>query len=222
MQVLTRKLLQLLYPPYCLVCQVLVTPDTVLCDVCVSCVKPVAVRRHRLSQHRTLVVHAVGPYRPPLDMLVRAKRQRARSAAVVLGQMAAQYLHTHSCRYDLVIPVPLHWSRFSWRGYNQAAVMAQEIVRYSSLELVQPFIRNRYTFLQRLLNRDQRRANVARVFGLKPGWQFADTHCVLAGQRILLVDDVYTTGSTLQSFAQFVWRFGPASVHAIVGCRVVD
>lgn len=219
---ISKKLLYFLYPSYCLVCQVLVVPETVLCDACVSCVKPVAVRRHRMTRHRTLVVHAVGAYRPPLDMLVRAKQRRFFYAAVVLGQLVARYLHQSSCRYDVIIPVPLHWSRRVWRGYNQAAVMAREVARYTNLTFAQPFRRRRYTVLQKILTKSQRRDNVAHAFGLSSGWQALDTQRLLAGKRVLLIDDVHTTGATLQSFAQFVWKFGPAQVHAVVGARVVD
>lgn len=218
---LVSFLLQGIYPSYCYMCQRLVQPGQVLCTSCVSRIPRAPVYRRWLSRHRCLVVHAAGAYRPPLDGLVRAKTHAVRYAAVQLGMILAQYLQRRAVQYDLLIPVPLHWSRYLWRGYNQAHVMAQVISELTMVQMVQPFRRRRYTSLQKRLHRDKRFCNVAGVFDHKQSWQLRDLRRLLAGKRVLLIDDVYTSGATLSSFAGCVWRFQPKLVHAAVGCRVL-
>lgn len=211
-----------IYPPHCVVCQCLILPGQALCKRCGFAVVPAPPYRHWLSNKKCLVVHAASAYRPPLDRLVRAKKHSVRAAAVQLGTIVAHHLQQANVSYDLLIPVPLHWSRYLWRGYNQAHVMASVISQLTIVQMAQPFLRSRYTQVQRRLSRDQRFLNVGKAFGLRPCWQRRRLRQLLAGKRVLLIDDVFTTGATLSSLAQCVWKYGPKQVHAAVACRVLD
>lgn len=118
---------------------------------------------------------------------------------------------------DLVVPVPLHPRRLFLRRYNQAALLAQGLARlggkpYAPLLLV----RRRATPSQGRLSRRRRRLNVAGAFAVPPAARRA-----LKGRRVLLVDDVLTTGATLSACARTLKRAGAASVDAVVLARVV-
>jgi len=168
-----------------------------------------------------MTVYAVTSYEGICARLVQAKELRNQKSAHQLGLLLAQYAADHSLHYDLVIPVPLHWWRYCTRGYNQAAIMAQHVPAVVGGRLVQPFIRARMTAQQRLLDAARRKHNVAGAFSKKPWVSSAALTRLVAGKKVLLIDDVYTTGHTLTAFAQEVCRYAPAIIDALVACRVV-
>jgi ComF family protein len=114
---------------------------------------------------------------------------------------------------DLVVPVPLHWTRLWMRGYNQAGWLAQAIARrihkpYAPLTL----LRKRRTPSQNGLSSSARTRNVEGAFLV--------AHDVV-GKHILLVDDVYTTGATINACAKALLRAGAATVDGVAMARVV-
>jgi ComF family protein len=116
---------------------------------------------------------------------------------------------------DLIAPVPLHRWRLWARRYNQAAELARALSRRSAVAC-DPclLLRRRRTNSQGGLSAAGRRRNVAGAFALRQG---AD----IAGRRILLVDDVFTTGATLNGCARVLKRAGAARVDCAVLARVV-
>ena len=214
--------LNCVYPPFCIVCHRMVPRNVVLCPPCDKHVVAPPPYRYRLGTRRVVVVHAAGAYQPPLDGLVRAKGQSLRSAAVPLGALVSAHLQRLPYTYDVIIPVPLYWIRYALRGYNQAAVMAKVISDTCGIRRAQPFMRVKHTQAQQQLNKQQRKDNVSQAFDLFPGWRWQMASQLLKGKRVLIVDDVFTTGATVAALAKEVWRFSPACVHAAVACRVLD
>jgi ComF family protein len=114
---------------------------------------------------------------------------------------------------DMIIPVPLHWTRLWTRGYNQAGWLAQAIARklgkhYAPLAL----LRKRRTPSQNGLSSSGRMRNVEGAFAVAQD---------VAGKHILLVDDVYTTGATINACAKALLKAGAATVDGIAMARVV-
>src|SRR5262249_3023718 len=95
-------------------------------------------------------------------------------------------------RFDLVTPVPLHWRRRLIRGFNQSELLAREIGRRSGIPTAKLLRRTRATETQAGLSNSARRRNVTTAFDCRRPRS-------VAGQRILLIDDVMTTGSTAAS-----------------------
>jgi ComF family protein len=115
---------------------------------------------------------------------------------------------------DCVVPVPLHWQREYQRGFNQS----HEIARHLGRPVANVLVRCRATRAQVELAADRRLANVAGAFALRRGWFRAS---VIRGKRLLLVDDVSTTGATLESCACVLKDFGASAVFALTAARVV-
>jgi len=114
---------------------------------------------------------------------------------------------------DVLVPVPLHTARLRERGYNQAALLAREMSRRVGLAVdEQTLVRQRATAPQVELDAAQRRENVRDAF-----------HCSgngLAGKRVLLIDDVCTTGATLEACAIALYDEGEArGVQALTLAR---
>lgn len=118
---------------------------------------------------------------------------------------------------DLVVPVPLHRLRLWRRRYNQAALLALGIAKLAGRQTVPDLLlRTRATPSQGRLSAAQRRVNVRGAFAVRP--QRRD---LLAGKRVLLVDDVMTTGATVSASARVLLRAGAAAVDVVTLARVV-
>jgi ComF family protein len=119
---------------------------------------------------------------------------------------------------DLVIPVPLHWRRAWHRRYNQSGALARVIERQSGVRLEGDLLRRvRATEQQVGLSRPQRASNVQGAFEVS-----ADRRSEIHGRRVVLVDDVLTSGATVDACARALLRAKAAQVDVLVFARVVD
>lgn len=216
-----RALVSLLYPSFCSGCRVLVMPDVVLCSSCERLVISVPVL-YRTFESYSVPIHAVSAYEAPVQGLVRAKERKQIYAARQLGRLMVQYSSISELIFDCIIPVPLHWMRQYARGYNQASVMATIVAtQYPGVSLIYPFRRIRATKSQRELDAAERKNNVRNAFARSQWWSEQACQNALADKRVLLIDDVYTTGATLEALIALVAAYKPASITILVGCRVV-
>jgi ComF family protein len=115
-------------------------------------------------------------------------------------------------RFDVIVPVPLHPTRQRERGFNQAGLLGELLSVQTSIHGKPVLERVRYTTTQTALDRSERMENLHNAFRLRKN---ADVR----GLRVLLVDDVLTTGSTLNECARILKRAGAFSVHAATAAR---
>ena len=119
---------------------------------------------------------------------------------------------------DALIPVPLHWRRGWSRRYNQSGALARVIERQSGVKVVSEALRRvRPTEQQIGLSRSQRASNVQGAFKVA-----ADRQSDIQGRRVILVDDVLTSGATADACARALLRARAAQVDVLVFARVVD
>jgi len=119
---------------------------------------------------------------------------------------------------DMLIPVPLHWRRAWHRRYNQAGALGRAIERASGVKLRGDLLqRIRQTEQQVGLTRPQRASNVQGAFKVP-----ADRQSEVAGRRLILIDDVLTSGATVDACARALLRGRAAQVDVLVFARVVD
>jgi competence protein ComFC len=145
----------------------------------------------------------------------RLKYAGARHYAEPLGELLADswvFGEMAGARADVVVPVPLHPRRESERGYNQSLLLARELGADRCLPVDDRALqRTRDTASQTRLSAAKRRENVAGAFQAERGR--------VAGRRVLLVDDVQTTGSTLAECAAALRRAGATEVWAVTVAR---
>jgi ComF family protein len=132
-----------------------------------------------------------------------------------LGEMIS---NKFSSAYNLqatsyqLVPIPLHSTRQRWRGFNQAEVLCQTLSENLNLACTNVLVRCKATKTQKDLKKEGRLKNVSEAFKLKPG---VDVH----DKNIILVDDVTTTGATLQEAAKVLKRNGAAKVLCLTVAR---
>jgi len=231
-----RALASLFYPPLCAVCAVPVGHEDYLCEscsekaprikppFCATCSEPFpgsitesfscANCAHRVL-HFTAAVAAYrsrGIVRKIIHDFKYGKQLHLRH---VIGDWLAATLddpRLQGRRIDLVIPVPLHPTRKRERGFNQAELLADSLSARANLPLRNVLERIRYTTTQTAFDRSERMENLHNAFRLRKN---ADVR----GLRVLLIDDVLTTGSTLSECARVLKAGGAISVHAATAAR---
>lgn len=124
-----------------------------------------------------------------------------------LADSALQGAHFYN-DMEFFVPVPLHWARRLTRGYNQSLLLAKNL-NHSSAKVNTDLVRIRYTKAQFSLTPAKRAANVAGAFAVRRGHKFSARH-------VCLVDDIKTTGATLNECAKTLKQAGAKKVYALV------
>jgi ComF family protein len=197
-----------LLPPRCVLCGSRgQAPCLDLCADCAACLEvadaPVCVGPGALR--RTCAPFA---YAWPLDHLVHALKYRGQLAtARVLGSLLADWVARRGLQHDtdLIVPVPLHPARHAERGFNQSAEIARPLGRRLGRPVRESAaVRRRATSSQVGLHPGERRHNLTGAFEARG----------VAGLRVAIVDDVTTTGATLQELACALQQAGARTVDA--------
>jgi ComF family protein len=122
----------------------------------------------------------------------------------------------HKLELDAIIPIPIHRSKYLERGYNQAELLAKGIGRDLRLPvLTKLLVRNRKTIPQKKLSDKERLKNLSEAFAVNE--QFLNTE-ITSIKKVLLVDDIYTTGSTVETCSSLLKSHGIDEVYFIVLC----
>jgi ComF family protein len=198
----------LLAPPRCASCETRVPIYTVFCPACASTAER-ATSNHRGSMAAFVYGGAVA------RTIVRLKYERRPDLARPLGDLLWRAVEPHAAGLTdaVVVPVPLHPLRLAERGFNQSALVAARVARRLGAPMrALALTRIQDTPRQATLDRERRVANVAGAF-------VARRPEVLRGRTVLLVDDVRTTGATLDACALAAMKGGAAGVRWAVVAR---
>jgi ComF family protein len=185
--------------------------------VCRSCWEAILPVDHLdFGEHSSLSkLISVGSYDGTLRDIVHAlKYQGRRSIAVALARLMRITARDLLATADCVVPVPLHWRREYARGFNQA----REIARHLGLPVVDALTRSRATTPQVTLSADERHANVAGAFAVRRVTLLRAAPR-LEGCRAVLIDDVATTGATLEACARMLKAAGAAEIYGLTAAR---
>ncbi|MFC1894467.1 ComF family protein [Candidatus Dependentiae bacterium] len=210
----------LFYPKFCRFCNVLISQDSIFCLNCYSTIKPIVSRYLQVTPKKSMKVFAVSDYKDPLRRLVLKKAYSEILASKQLAQILLEKTVIKNLDFDFIVPIPLHWTRYSRRGYNQANVMGMVLSKKLQKPVLNLLRRNRKTVFQAKLSNEKRHQNVKDVFDISFRYKFNDLS-FLQNKNILLIDDLCTTGATLKSAARVLINFKPKTINSIVVCRVV-
>lgn len=213
---LHETLLTILAPPACVRCNVALARESVFCVQCFARLPKVASYALPITKKYAVTVFAAAAYQDSVQTLICAKLQRRIAAARQLGILIWEQTDIQNQQFDYIVPVPLHWRRYLERGYNQADEIARVISKRSGKPVLQCLERIRATVTQAGLSADARAENVEDAFAVKK--RYAP---LVRNARILMVDDVFTTGSTIYACARALRIKRPVSIIAAVAARVV-
>ena len=198
-----------LSPPLCRTCGDPLASWRVVSDALAQCA------RCRRRPPALTIARAAGEYEGSLRDVIHAfKYEGRRGLAAPLGRLAATEGADVLRGADWVVPVPLHLVRRLQRGFNQADDLTREL----GLPVAHVLWRPRLTAAQTGLSAWARRRNVRGAFALSPFWRWR-RRSDLAGRVVVLVDDVRTTGATLNACAEVLLDAGVGEVRALTVAR---
>jgi ComF family protein len=236
-----RTALDIVFPPACISCRQAIEAHGALCPTCWNEVRfierpfcdrlgtpfaadlgaegllsPEAIAHPPVyARARAVARFEDGPVR---HLVHRLKYGDRLELAIPLGHHMARAGRDLLREADLLVPVPLHYRRLLWRRFNQANALAEVISRISKVPL-DPFVltRTKATPSQVGLTRTQRAENMHGAFSVPEAEKIR-----IEGRAVLLIDDVLTSGATLNAAARILLRAGAARVDALVFARVVS
>jgi ComF family protein len=225
-----QQVLDVLFPVHCANCQKI---GQVLCPACIAQIQPLPpptcdfcgtplstygvckncqYHRPKLSGQR-----AVSLYQEPLRGCIHGLKYDGNTRlAVPLGLLLAQTYRRYGIQADMLIPVPLHNERQKQRGFNHASLLAEVCSANIQVPMIENIlVRHRATVAQVDLHPRERYQNVAGAFACFS----TSARRVLNGRRILIIDDVSTTGATLEACATPLFEVGAKEVWGLVLAR---
>ncbi len=221
-----RKALDLLYPPHCVLCgrngawicagchDGLPRAEGRRCDVCWLPVSSESCWRCEEREPAFARLRSAWRYDGKTRQLVRDLKFRGFSClAEPLGDELNALFAEHELEAEAIVPVPLHARRRRERGFDQSLLLAKRLGITTGLPVIEALERTRFGKPQSGgLTRDERRSNVEGAFRLRRGES-------VEGRYVLLIDDVATTGATLDACARELLAGGAARVSALTLAR---
>lgn len=215
----------------CLLCQCAIAETTAIFGLCKDCYQAMPAAEpccRRCGLPTAISVDACGqclqkpppfdctvlctPYNPDVQQLIyRLKQQHDMAACRLLADWLARQINTEPVPLDVLLPVPMHWQRQLWLGNNHSQLLAQSLARRLRIPCQKHWLKKqRKTLPQRGLSAAQRRRNLRHAFSVTGD---------VRGQCIGIVDDVMTTGSTMNTLAGILKKAGAKAVYALVIAR---
>jgi len=195
---------RLISPPYCERCErPLPTPDIKVCNTCI------------IEPHPCSYIRGISPYDGITEhLIILLKYNGKRGTAKILGRLMTQVISNEEIyrNCEVIVPVPLHPTRIRERGYNQAELLGKELSVELNIPLISDaLVRVRATPSQTKLSPEERIKNVKDAFAVNK--RRAE---LINGKIVLLVDDVLTTGATLNECARTLLKGDIKEVLGIV------
>lgn len=156
-------------------------------------------------------IHAAFRYAPPIDRLIQGAKYAARlDWAALLGRQLAHHLRGRTPVFDALVPVPLHRTRLRERGYNQSLELARPLLKHLKIPLAHAVTRLHATPSQASLAAEERIKNVRDAFAINGN---------VKGLSVAVVDDVVTSGATVEAVARCLLRAGAKRVEILAVAR---
>ena len=207
---LTEKFLNLIVPPYCVCCS---KNGRLLCHRCYQLIHFNAqpANNNLFSQEFLDQALSLAVYQPPISDLIKSlKYQHVKKIGVVLAELLYNHLQLPKC--DLITWAPISKKRLNERGFNQAQMIGEGLGRIMKTPTKTVLKKVKHTSKQAKSSFAQRLANLQDTFEVEASFQ----HC-LKNKTVMIVDDVLSTGSTLNECARMLKMAG---VKVVVGVAV--
>lgn len=203
-------------PAICAYCKKFLPTTDIFCTDCKNKIFRVVSKQIDVTPRFSMTVFAISDYKDPLKKLILAKSWSDSLASYQMGQLLWEMTPLQNLDYDVVVPIPLHWTRYAWRGFNQAHEIARVISKKKKVPIKHVIKRCKQTVYQSAI------PSTARLENVKDAFVLDHTQAQeYEGKHILLVDDLMTTGSTLRAAAKTLLKLKPRKITVAVVCRVI-
>jgi len=204
-------------PPSCLYCHASLFKRQALCSSCTATILPIVPFDFYIGTGRMVKIFAISAYKDPLRTLIVAKHYGKEAEIHLLADFLSNQPLINFLEYDIITYIPLHWTRYAVRGFNQAEIIAQALGKKMNTVVLPLLKRSKKTQYQARLSVKQREQNVRNVFYCDQRYQ---QH--IAGKKILIIDDLFTTGATIKAAADILFVYKPLQIDSFVACRVIS
>lgn len=229
-----EKLMRQLYPSCCRICGKIMSSDNLVCSechkeldyliepVCKKCGKKVisteqeycfdcSSTQHFFEQNRGVFEYKGQIKSSIYNFKYKNKRKNADFYIDEIISKCGKWIRR--CDVDCLIPIPIHESRKRQRGYNQSKILADGIAKEFNIPVYDNILsRQKKTLPQKQLNNNKRKNNLKNAFRIESGVKQIES------KRIMIVDDIYTTGSTIDEAALSLKHSGAKTVFSITVC----
>ena len=206
------NLLNLVFPPRCLICR---SPGLEL--VCNNCHQQIKFINHKEELKSIGTIYSITSYEGPIKKGIHAfKFKKKKQLAPWLGGIFIQKLpKSYFQDFDFVSYIPISDKRLKERGFNQAKLLAEIVAIHLNLSCQESIKRNKETKPQFELKREARIKNMSGAFKISPKTE-------LKGKKIIIVDDIYTTGTTLKECGKVLKASGASQIIGLTLARAKE
>ena len=231
-----KHLIELVLPAQCLLCR-LPSNNKLICkhcqkvlnqdrECCQSCGLPLPKTEAFCGDclkhpHLFTQLHALADYQKPYPALIKKFKYAKKLihgellAALLIKSVTKDISFQQRSKIDYLLPVPLHQKKLQQRGFNQAQLIAQQIAKQLHIPvLLEALKRHKHTTAQEGLSLQKRKANLKNAFAIS-----SDQEAKLSGTYIVIIDDVVTTGATVNSLCQVLLQAGVKRIDVWCICR---
>ncbi len=236
---LIKKILELIFPNRCLTCQQMIGPDGLFCNddwqklqfitepKCKICAYPF---EFTVGTHQDLLCPQCLVKRPSFDSVVTLFRYNDQIKKIIadlkyydathlskkFAKMLLAKIAPQLDKYDLIVAVPLHKKRLRERKFNQASLLCRAILKDAkNLKFHHDILlRTKYSKAQARLTKENRQKNLTNIFKMNEKYS-------VKGKNIILVDDVMTTGSTLEGCAKVLKKAGAGKIMVVTIAKTI-
>lgn len=216
LKTLLFDLLSVFFPYRCHICKNSCEFGTVLCDDCKQKLIKAIHRPEEVTDTSSgFSIFTMSSYDDfTSDIIKIIKYRPSKRLAKILGEICSEKANLKNFvnKEDIVIPVPMHEKRLEERGFNQASILAESYADYVGCHFSPAVIRSRFTKPQASCNEKERISNLENAFILSPDLEKS----AFKGKRLIIIDDVATTGTTLKKCVEPLMELGAKEIIALV------
>ncbi len=213
---LVEKIIRLIYPVKCMICGNILNEDSVLylCDKCHKLLPRYERGFHKVAKLPYIDgLFSAFHYENGIDTAIQAMKfgsQPKLTETLTYILLEELLRESHIPYFDLIVPVPMHFMKKRSRGFNQAELIAIKVSEYLQIPVdTEVLIKTRNTRPQSSLKREERINNLKDVFSVSsPG--------KILNKNILIIDDVITTGTTINNCGRILYENGADKIYAMV------
>lgn len=122
-------------PPYCLFCRQNIQDRVAFCSTCSMTILPIVPYDFHVGRGKDIKVYAMAAYKDPLRTLILSKRASNATPFVYLADMMSKQKILQHIDFDIIVFIPLHWTRYAARGFNQAQIIAEHLAKKQANQL---------------------------------------------------------------------------------------